>query len=51
MADGASNSQARDTLNSSAEDLGLSSNEQGSGLLDAAAALNYNSGDDGTGDC
>jgi subtilisin len=50
MANGASNTNARDTLTSSAEDLGLSSNEQGAGLLDVAAALNYDSSDDGTGD-
>jgi subtilisin len=46
MANGASNTQARDTLTSSAEDLGLASNEQGAGLLDAAAALGYSSTDD-----
>jgi subtilisin len=46
MANGASNTQAHDTLTSSAEDLGLASNEQGAGLLDAAAALGYSSTDD-----
>ncbi|WP_435153804.1 S8 family peptidase [Haladaptatus sp. DFWS20] len=45
MANGASNTQARDTLNSTAEDIGLASNESGSGLLDVAAALGYDSSD------
>ena len=45
MANGQSNSEARDTLESAAEDIGLSSNEQGHGLLDAAAALGLASGD------
>jgi subtilisin len=45
MANGGSNSNARSTLKSNAEDLGLSSNEQGSGLLDVAAALNLDSSD------
>jgi subtilisin len=45
MANGDSNDQARNTLTGSAEDLGLSSNEQGSGLLDAAAALGFDSSD------
>jgi len=34
-----SNTEARDQLNSTAEDIGLSSNEQGNGLLDVEAAL------------
>lgn len=51
VAAGESNTQARDTLTSSTESLGLSSNESGSGFLDVAASLGYNSGDDGTGDC
>ena len=51
MAGGSTNIQARDTLTSSAEDLGLSSNEQGAGLLDVAAALGHDSSDDGTGTC
>ncbi len=51
MANGASNTNARDTLNSSAEDIGLGSNEQGNGLVDAAAAVGLDSSDDGTGDC
>ncbi|ODR81342.1 peptidase S8 [Haladaptatus sp. W1] len=45
MANGASNTQARDTLKQTAEDLGLSANETGSGLLDVAAALGYDSSD------
>jgi subtilisin len=46
MADGATNSDARSTLESSAEDVGLASNESGSGLLDVAAALGLDSSDD-----
>ncbi len=46
MAEGQSASQARSTLKSSAEDIGLGANESGSGLLDVAAALGQNSGDD-----
>ncbi|WP_049981653.1 S8 family peptidase [Halolamina rubra] len=45
MANGATNTEARDTLSSSAEDIGLGSNESGSGLLDVAAALGYDSSD------
>ncbi|WP_128478455.1 S8 family peptidase [Halorussus pelagicus] len=45
-ADGQSASQIRSTLESSAENIGLSSNESGAGLLDAAAALGYDSSDD-----
>ncbi|WP_423744924.1 S8 family peptidase [Haladaptatus sp. SPP-AMP-3] len=45
MANGASNTQARDTLKRTAEDLGLSANETGSGLLDVASALGYDSSD------
>ncbi len=51
MANGASNDDARSTLKQNAEGLGLSSNEQGTGLLDVAAALGHDSSDDGTGDC
>jgi subtilisin len=39
MAKGYTNTEARDRLTSTAENIGLSSNEQGSGLLDAEAAL------------
>jgi len=45
MANGASNANARDTLASSAEDIGLASNESGAGLLDVATALGYDSSD------
>ncbi|WP_439026152.1 S8 family peptidase [Haloarchaeobius sp. DT45] len=45
MADGASASQARNTLGSTAGDLGLASNESGAGLLDVAAALGHDSSD------
>ncbi|HZE17137.1 MAG TPA: S8 family peptidase, partial [Mycobacterium sp.] len=45
MANGASNSQARNTIKNTAEDIGLSSNESGAGLLDTAAALGLNSSD------
>jgi subtilisin len=46
MATGSSASSARDTLTSSAEDIGYASSETGAGLLDAAAALGYDSSDD-----
>ncbi|NEU57913.1 S8 family serine peptidase [Halorussus sp. MSC15.2] len=46
MADGASNAEARDTLTSTAEDIGLASNESGSGLLDVEAALGGGGGSD-----
>ena len=39
MANGYTNTEARDRLGSTAEDLGLDSNEQGNGLLDAEAAV------------
>ncbi|WP_276282106.1 S8 family peptidase [Halorussus caseinilyticus] len=45
MASGKSNSEARNALESTAEDIGLSSNEQGNGLLDVAAALGLDSSD------
>ena len=46
MANGYTNTEARDRLTGTAEDLGLASNEQGSGLLDVAAALGLDSSDD-----
>ncbi|RBI64307.1 peptidase S8 [halophilic archaeon] len=46
MADGYTNGEARTRLKNTAEDVGLSSNESGSGLLDAAAALGLDSSDD-----
>jgi subtilisin len=46
MANGYTNAEARDRLTGTAEDLGLASNEQGSGLLDVAAALGLDSSDD-----
>ncbi|UPV74122.1 S8 family peptidase [Halorussus limi] len=45
MANGATNGDARSQLKSTAEDVGLSSNESGSGLLDVAAALGLDSSD------
>jgi subtilisin len=45
MSNGYTNTEARDQLKSTAEDLGLASNEQGSGLLDVEAALGGSSGD------
>nr|WP_266077210.1 S8 family peptidase [Haladaptatus caseinilyticus] len=45
IANGQSASQARSQLKSTAEDIGLSSNESGSGLLDVAAALGLDSSD------
>jgi subtilisin len=45
MANGYTNGDARSQLKSTAEDIGLSSNESGAGLLDAAAALGYDSSD------
>ncbi len=39
MANGYSNTEARDRLASTAEDIGLASNDQGNGLLDAEAAV------------
>ncbi|MFC7155718.1 S8 family serine peptidase [Halomarina halobia] len=46
MARGYTNAEARDRLAATAEDVGLSADEQGNGLLDVAAALGLNSDDD-----
>ncbi|WP_458210215.1 S8 family peptidase [Haladaptatus sp. NG-SE-30] len=47
MANGDTNTQARQRLRNTAEDIGLSSNEQGSGLLDVEnAVLGTTNGDD-----
>jgi subtilisin len=43
MANGYSNTTARDRLRSTAESIGLSENESGYGLLDTAAALGLDS--------
>jgi subtilisin len=45
MANGNSNSQTRNQLNSTAESIGLASNESGNGLLDDAAAMGLDSSD------
>ena len=45
MANGATNTEARQQLKDTAEDIGLATNEQGAGLLDAAAALGLDSSD------
>lgn len=45
MANGYTNTEARDQLNSTAEDIGLTSNKQGNGLLDVAVALGLDSSD------
>jgi len=47
MDNGDSNTQARDQLASTAEDIGLAANEQGNGLLDVAAALGLDGGGSG----
>lgn len=44
-ANGNSNTQTRDTLKTTADDVGLPSNEQGSGVLDDAEALGFTSTD------
>jgi subtilisin len=49
VASGYSNTEARQRLRDTAEDIGLGSNEQGHGLVDVAAALGYD-GVGGTGD-
>ncbi|MFC7045433.1 S8 family serine peptidase [Halobacteriaceae archaeon GCM10025711] len=45
MANGYTNTEARQQLTGTAEDIGLPSNEQGAGLLDVAAALGLGSSD------
>jgi subtilisin len=45
MANGYTNTEARQQLQDSAEDIGLASNEQGAGLLDAEAAVSGGSSD------
>ncbi|WP_435318127.1 S8 family peptidase [Haloarchaeobius sp. TZWSO28] len=45
MANGYTASEARDQLNATAENIGLASNESGSGLLDVAASLGLDSSD------
>ena len=45
MANGYTNSETRDRLRNTAEDIGLPANESGSGLLDVAAALGLDSSD------
>jgi len=47
IANGKSASEARQTLKDTAEDVGLSSNEQGAGRLDVAAALGLDDGGGG----
>lgn len=50
LADGYAPSAARERLLDTAEDLGHPGTHQGAGLVDVAAALGYDSADDGTGD-
>jgi subtilisin len=50
VADGDGAEAAERRLLDSAEDIGKSDTEQGDGLVDVAAALGYDSSDDGTGD-
>jgi subtilisin len=50
VADGDDADAAESRLLDSAEDIGKSDTEQGEGLVDVAAALGYDSSDDGTGD-
>ena len=49
MARGHTNVEARERVRETAEDLGAASGLQGDGLVDAAAALGLDTGDDGTG--
>ncbi len=51
MADGASNAEARQQLKDNAEDLGLSSDEQGSGLLDVESAVGGGDGGNAAPSC
>jgi subtilisin len=50
VADDYAASEARQRLLDTAEDLDQAATDQGAGLVDAAAALGHDSGDDGTGD-
>jgi subtilisin len=50
LAEGHPPSEARERLRDTAEDLGHPETGQGAGLVDVAAALGYDSEDDGTGD-
>lgn len=50
LANGFSPSEARQRLIDTAEDIGLAESEQGAGLVDVAAALGFDSDDDGIGD-
>lgn len=50
LAEGFTPSETRQRLLETAEDIGLTETEQGVGLVDVAAALGYESGDNGTGD-
>ncbi len=50
LAEGYSPSEARERLLDTAEDIGHSETGQGAGLVDVAAALGYDSEDNGTGD-
>lgn len=45
MANGSTNTEARDQLDQTAEDIGLANTQQGNGLLDVAAALGLDSSD------
>ena len=51
MANGYTNTEARDQLKATAEDIGLGSNEQGSGLLDAENAVLGSGGGGGGSKC